>query len=70
MKQLTERGFRSKNAKNAKIKGRGLGLFILQQICEVNHVLLNIVVKEDNYYVDGIRYSPFIITLQFREEFD
>lgn len=63
--RLFERGFRSSKAKSAKINGSGLGLFILSQICDANNVIMDIAILDDNYYYDGLRYSPFALTLKF-----
>lgn len=63
---LTERGFRSKKIVDSKkYDGRGIGLFILNTICQIIGVKLRITIGTDNKYYDGYRYSPFIVELKF-----
>lgn len=62
---LFERGVRSKNVSD-KTTGQGLGLFIAKYICEANNINIDIKlgkrIETDN---DDIKYSDFIVTLQF-----
>lgn len=63
---LTERGFRSKKIVSDKqYSGRGIGLFLLEQICKNIDVKLRIRIGDENDYSDGFRYSPFIVELTF-----
>lgn len=66
VQKLTEKGIRSQKAINAGINGNGLGLYILKKICEANHVDIIINIGNENYYQNGLRYSPFDVVLQFR----
>lgn len=66
---LTERGFRSKTIiDKTTIKGSGLGLFLLQQICDLNNVVLNIHIGNERKIIDGLTYSPFIVKFTFSEQ--
>lgn len=64
--RLTERGFRSNNVANIKeYEGRGIGLYLMKEICETNNVgyLLN---KEQNTKnIFGTNYHQFVVTLYF-----
>ena len=63
---MTERGFRSKKIVDSKkYDGRGIGLFILNTICQIIGVKLRITIGTDNKYYNGYRYSPFIVELKF-----
>ena len=64
-KSLFNRGQRGKIAIDQDIEGRGLGLYLLHQICASNDVELSLEIGTDNYYENGLRYSPFIIKLYF-----
>ena len=64
-KSLFNRGQRGKIAIEQDIEGRGLGLYLLHQICASNNVELSLEIGSDNYYENGLRYSPFIIQLYF-----
>lgn len=63
---LVNRGNRSERAIRAGIKGNGLGLFILSQICQVNKVKLEIDVKKETKSYDGLIYAPFCVSLLFQ----
>ena len=66
-KLLFNRGQRGKIAIEQDIEGRGLGLYLLHQICASNNVELKLDIGTENYYENGIRYSPFIVKLFFRK---
>lgn len=62
---LFERGVRSKNVSD-KTVGQGLGLYIARYICDANNIKIDIKlgkkIETDN---EDIKYSDFIVTLQF-----
>ena len=62
---LFERGVRSKNVVG-RINGQGIGLYLARYICEANGILINLSlgnrIETDKM---GIKYSDFIVTLQF-----
>ena len=65
---LTERGFRSKIiTRKTTVKGSGLGLYLLKQICDMNNVVLNIHIGKEGEMIDGLTFSPFIVKLTFSE---
>lgn len=64
-KTLFNRGQRSKIAIAQNIEGRGLGLYLLDQICVANNVGLRMEIGSDYYFENGLKYSPFIINLYF-----
>ena len=67
MSRLTERGFRSAiTRQNPTIKGSGLGLNILEQICKSNGVDLNISKGNETKKISGIECNPFTIRLTFK----
>lgn len=67
MTHIKERGFRSKNVlTETNIDGSGLGLYLLQQICDSNNVNLNIHIGNGSKNVKGIGYAPFVVKLTFR----
>lgn len=66
IKKLTDRNYRSRNIISRNIEeGRGIGLYLLNQICSVNEIQLKIRVGNDNRYYDGYRYSPFFVEMKF-----
>lgn len=65
IKLLTNRGYRSRTLVDQTIQGRGIGLYLLNQICAANKIGLNIKIGKENYYQDSLRYSPFIVELTF-----
>lgn len=63
---LTDRGFRSKGAQGLQdIKGSGLGLFLLKNICESNKVAYEFKIKDKSKSIDGKIYSTFCVALTF-----
>ncbi len=68
MPRLAERGFRSDVAKASKIPGSGLGLYILQKICAVNKIEHDIHLLDECHFYEGCKYSPFVVTLHFRNQ--
>ena len=66
MQRLTERGYRASEIVRAnKIKGNGLGLYLLDQICEANNVVYDIRKGKETKIFGGQEYKPFIVTLVF-----
>lgn len=64
--RLTERGFRSKKVSDyKKYDGRGIGLYLFKKICEYTKVEYKIKLGNENKYLDGDRYSPFMVELTF-----
>lgn len=65
LNSLLERGIRSKNVTSEK-EGQGLGLYLARYICDANNISINLSlgkrIEEDD---KGIKYSDFIVTLQF-----
>jgi len=65
LNSLLERGIRSKNISDKTI-GQGLGLYLARYICDANNISIKLSlgkrIESDN---DGIKYSDFIVTLQF-----
>lgn len=67
LRHLTERGYRGKKVVEAKeFEGRGIGLYLLNKICEYTGVILNIKIGNQDKYYDGYRYSPFMVELTFK----
>lgn len=68
MPLLTHRGFRSSSVSdNTNYSGSGLGLYLLDQICHTNHVDYTINVDESYKYYKGLKYNPFVVSLQFKD---
>ena len=66
IKKLTDRNYRSRNVINRNVEeGRGIGLYLLNQICSVNDIQLKIKLGNDNKYHNGYRYSPFFVEMKF-----
>lgn len=66
IKKLTDRNYRSRNVIKRNVEeGRGIGLYLLNQICSVNDIQLKIRIGDDNKYRDGYRYSPFLVEMKF-----
>lgn len=66
MQRLTERGYRGSEIVRAnKIKGSGLGLYLLNQICVANNVVYDIRKGKETKIIGGQEYKPFIVTLVF-----
>lgn len=66
MRRLTERGYRASEIVHAKkIKGNGLGLYLLDQICVANKVAYDIRKGKETKILGGQEYKPFIVTLVF-----
>ncbi len=65
LNSLLERGVRSRNVNSDKV-GQGLGLYLARYICDSNNISINLSlgkrIEVDN---KGIKYSDFIVTLQF-----
>lgn len=63
---LTRRGVRSMSAVKSKIPGDGLGLFLVDFLCGLHDIRLQIESKSEiRYSLDGIPYSEFCVTLDF-----
>ncbi len=63
---LTDRGFRSKGARELRgVKGNGLGLFLLKSICESNKVEYKFTIKDNSKSIDGKTYGTFCVVLTF-----
>lgn len=68
MAHIRERGFRSQKViEETNIEGSGLGLYLLQQICDLNNVKLDIHIGNGSMKVNGLGYAPFIVKLTFSE---
>lgn len=64
---LIQRGARGENALRSKTPGDGLGLYLVNFLCELHEVKLKI--NSDttsNYSLGNIPYSVFLITLDFK----
>lgn len=67
LSKLTQRGYRCKKIQNINIyDGRGIGLYLLKCICDYCNVSLSFKIGNENKYIDGYRYSPFIVELEFK----
>lgn len=66
IKKVTEKGFRSEKVKKHNIPGSGIGLYLLDQICQVNNVGLFISIGNGSKKINSINYSPFIVRLTFK----
>jgi len=65
LNSLLERGVRSKNVTGEKA-GQGLGLYLARYICDANSISMNLSLGKRIEVDDkGIKYSDFIVTLQF-----
>ena len=63
---LTDRGFRSKGARELRdVKGNGLGLFLMKNICESNKVAYEFTIKDNSKSIDGKTYGTFCVVLTF-----
>ncbi len=68
MTHIRERGFRSQKViDETNIDGSGLGLYLLQQICDSNNVKLDIHIGNGSRRVKGLAYAPFVVKLTFSE---
>lgn len=68
MAHIRERGFRSQKVINeTNIEGSGLGLYLLQQICDSNNVKLDIHIGNGSQMIKGLSYAPFVVKLTFLE---
>lgn len=65
LEQLTERGYRSPVTADLKIKGSGLGLYILKEICEQNNVQYSFSIEPPYTIIDGKEYKTFVVKLLF-----
>lgn len=64
--RLKERGYRSKRVKDQnEIQGRGIGLYLLHQICEAYNIDIKYYIKKEQKSKDGYIYVPFVIELKF-----
>jgi signal transduction histidine kinase len=62
---LFHRSVRSKHVES--IEGRGLGLYLLKQICDTNNIKIDLKIEnKDLYFENGIAYAPFIVSMEFR----
>lgn len=63
---LTDRGYRSEGARKLRdIKGNGLGLFLLKNICHSNNVKYQFIIKENSKLIEGKTYNIFCVVLTF-----
>ena len=68
MAHIRERGFRSQKViDETNIEGSGLGLYLLQQICDSNNVKLDIHIGNGSQMIKGLSYAPFVVKLTFSE---
>jgi len=69
LQHLTNRGFRSKRIKDmTKIEGRGLGLYIVNQICALSGIQMVVSVnRKDFLVIDQCNYHKFAVRLKFPE---
>ena len=66
MTKLTERGYRAETViKIGDVEGSGIGLYLLQKICDANNIKLSIKSGDDMKNLSGWIYKPFIVTLTF-----
>jgi len=65
LKQITQRGFRSKSPKVRTISGQGLGLYIAENICLFHEIQISF---SSRYQldIDNIKYGVFTATLNFK----
>ena len=65
--KLKGRGYRSRRVINQNmIKGRGIGLYLIHQICEAYGIDIKYKTNnKDLHSKDGYVYVPFIIELNF-----
>jgi K+-sensing histidine kinase KdpD len=67
--KLFERGIRSNNAKQSKIYGEGLGLYLAKSLCEFTKVSITANSSADQkFMLERIPYSEFSINLKFKNE--
>ena len=61
------RGYRSRNVQNqTDIQGRGIGLFLVQQICDAYNIQFQYSIEKTYKKFNGIIYAPFSIKLMFK----
>lgn len=66
LKILSQRGMRGKNALKSKIPGDGLGLYLVDFLCKLHSVKLNIdSALNCKYSLGGTEYSNFSVALLF-----
>lgn len=64
--RLKERGYRSKRVIDQnEIQGRGIGLYLLHQICEAYNIQIKYDIKREQKSKNGYIYVPFVIELNF-----
>lgn len=68
LERLTERGYRSPVTADLKIKGSGLGLYILKEICEQNNVQYSFSIEPPYTIIDGKEYKTFVVKLLFERQ--
>lgn len=67
IKKLNMRGYRSRNVQNqTDIQGRGIGLFLVQQICDAYNIQFQYSIEKTYKKFNGIIYAPFSIKLMFK----
>ena len=67
-KRFKERGYRgSRIIEQGKVKGRGIGFYLLHQICEQYKIAVSYYFLKDHFAQDGYSYAPFIVKLKFKD---
>lgn len=62
--KIFDRGFRGKNAQIVEAEGSGIGLYIVNEVCKLHDIRIDIKSSEDVFKVkDGVNYSSFEVIL-------
>lgn len=64
--KITERGYRGSNALMLDVDGQGLGLNMLKTICEKGNVGLSFDSSTKKQCINGLDYSTFTVTFEFK----
>ena len=62
--RLTEKNFRSENARMLGVSGTGFGLHFAKFVCDLNRISLDIEPSASSYSVNGVPHAPFRIVLR------
>lgn len=66
LKHFFERGFRGKNYESSDIEGRGIGLYLLSEICDANEIKYKVSIAPNaTHAYDGWVYVPYMFDLTF-----